>query len=290
MENQTIRLINSEVAPLTEELAVSFRDMDASPTEREFQQGRVTKLHQRLLQGVFLPPHWATVTLDGHRMRMNGRHSSTMLASLNGSFPTGLFAHIDHYEVPDEAALAVLFRQFDARFSGRSAGDVAGAFQGLYEPVRSVPRVAAKLAIDGIAWHRRNLEGLPVPEGDEVYSLFREPGLHAFINWLGQVLTIKTPELKAIPVVAAMYETVTATGDRDFWQLVARGGDEFEEEAPASVLDKWLKELKEPKNAAKLAMLPVNYYQGCLFAFRAAQEGRFIKTIRHDTKKGLARA
>jgi hypothetical protein len=293
MGTQTVRLLSSEVKPLTEELAIAFRDMEPAPTEREFQPRRVAELRHRFDQGLFLPPHWATVQLGEHQMRMNGRHSSTMLASLNGSFPQNLFAHLDHYEVPDEPALAVLFRQFDARFSSRTSSDVAGAFQGLYEPVRNTPRAAAKLAIDGIAWWRRNLEGLPVPDGDDVYSLFRETALHPFINWLGcEVLTIKTPELRAIPVVAAMYETVIAKGEaaKSFWHSVARGGDEFEEEDPTTVLDAWLKSLKEPKSVAKLAMKPVNFYQGCLFAFTAHQDGRSIRTIRSDAKKGLTRA
>ena len=84
--------------------------------------------------------------------------------------------HLDEYEVASPDGLALLFRQFDDRKSGRSPGDVAGAYQGLYEPLRTVPKGAAKLGIDGVAWYRRMIEGAPVPSGDAVYSLMQETG------------------------------------------------------------------------------------------------------------------
>jgi hypothetical protein len=85
---------------------------------------------------------------------MNGNHSSTALLGLNGSFPDKLVAHIDEYEVSRLDGLALLFRQFDDRKSGRSSKDVCGAYQGLYEPLREVPRDTAKLGAEGISWAR----------------------------------------------------------------------------------------------------------------------------------------
>ena len=48
--------------------------------------------------------------------------------------------HLDEYEAQTPDDLALLFRQFDDRKSGRSSGDVAGAYQGLHEPLRQCPR------------------------------------------------------------------------------------------------------------------------------------------------------
>ena len=46
-----------------------------------------------------------------------------------------------------------------------------------------------------------------------------------------------------MPIVAAIYATFIANEDaaRAFWDQVARGGLEYEENAPSTVLDNWLK-------------------------------------------------
>ena len=67
---------------------------------------------------------------------------------------------------------------------------------------------------------------------------------------------------------------------------VARGGEEFVENAPSTVLDVWLKAMVE-KRGAKNELKPANLYQGCIFAWNAHREGKTIQTIRFDAKKGL---
>jgi hypothetical protein len=68
---------------------------------------------------------------------------------------------------PNAPSCALLFRQFDDRKSGRTSPDVSGAYQGLYPALRGV---------QGIVWHHRYIEGVPVPSGDGIYSIFREKG------------------------------------------------------------------------------------------------------------------
>jgi hypothetical protein len=74
-----------------------------------------------------------------------------VLSELNGHFPKDLKVHLDTYEVDDNDGLALLFRQFDSRKSGRTPTDVAGAYQGLHEELKDVPRASAKLAVEAIA-------------------------------------------------------------------------------------------------------------------------------------------
>jgi hypothetical protein len=73
---------------------------------------------------------------------------------------------------------------------------------------------------------------------------------------------------------------------RKFWVEVARGGEEFAENAPSTVLDAWLKAMVE-KRGAKNELKPANLYQGCVFAWNAHREGKAIQNIKHDPKKGL---
>jgi hypothetical protein len=190
---------------------------------------------------------------------------------------------VDHKE-----DLADLFRQFDSRKSGRTPGDVAGAFQGLHDELRDVPRPSAKLAVEGVAWYDRHIEGLPSATGDDIYTLFAKEALYPFIRWIGDVFSVKTPELRRVPIVAAMYGTTLANEEesRKFWREVSRGGVEYEDQHPATVLDAFLKAIiEEPRR--KLEMKPGNFYQAAIYAWNAYREDKTISNVKYDTKKGL---
>jgi hypothetical protein len=284
------RLINSEVKPLTKEFAEWFRDLEPSPTERELNPSRLAHLRQKADAGQLITFGWSTAKIGGKTVRMNGQHSSNMLCELNGTFPSGLKVHLDEYQVNTPDDLAILFRQFDDRKSSRSPSDVSGAYQGLHEALRNVPRAFAKIGVEGVAWYRHHVEGTSNITADDRYMLFGEQGLHGFLCWLGELFSIKTPELKRVPIVAAMYGTNTANEKeaQKFWGQVARGGVEYDDTAPATILDAWLKSLAEDRrNVEKLK--PGNFYQGCVYAWNAFRESRAITAIKYKTEKGLYR-
>jgi hypothetical protein len=284
------KLVNTETKPLTPELAKEFFNLEASPTERLIDPKRVNHLREKAEAGQLVTFHWSTATLGNRKMRMNGQHSSKMLTELNGQFPQDLVVHIDNYTVDTPDGLALLFRQFDDRKSSRSVLDVSGAYQGLFDTLSGTPREEAKLAIDGHCWYQKEIEGLPVPNGEDKYGLFATPALHGFIIWVGTVLSKKTPELKKAPIVAAMYGTFSKNEmeAKTFWDDVARGGVKFEDQAPATVLDGWLKSLVENKGKGQKQDLKAgNYYQGCIYAWNAFREKRGLSRITYDTKKGL---
>jgi hypothetical protein len=284
------RLINSEVK-LSKEFAEYFRDLEPSPTERELSPSRLAHLRAKADANLLTTFHWSTAKIGGKTVRMNGQHSSNMLCDLNGSFPTGLKVHWDEYQVDAPDGLAVLFRQFDGRWSGRSPSDVSGAYQGLHEALRNVPRAFAKIGVEGVAWYRREIDKTTNITADDRYVLFGEQALHGFLCWLGELLSIKTPELKRMTVVAAMYGTFikNETESQKFWGQVARGGVEYEDDAPATILDTWLKAMAEDKRTSE-KLVPANYYQGCIYAWNAYRESRAISAIKYKTDKGLHQA
>ena len=102
------------------------------------------------------------------------------------------------------------------------------------------------------------------------------------------MITIKTPELKRLNIVAAMFGTFCKNESeaRKFWAEVARGGVEYEDNHPTTVLDAWLKAAIETKGQ-KRELKPAQFYQGCIFAWNAYREGKTITSIKFDTKKGL---
>ena len=205
--------------------------MEPSPTERPLNPSRVGHLREKALAGLLVPFTWSVAQFGDKMVRMNGQHSSTMLCALNGAFPKDGKVHLDTYRVGSLEGLALLFRQFDDRKSGRTPSDVAAAYQGIHPELKEVPRQTAKLAAEGINWYHRYVEGVPSLSGDDVYNLFGDINLHPFVHWLGELFTIKTPELKRQPIVAAMVGTFikNETEARKFWTDVARGGAEFDE-------------------------------------------------------------
>jgi hypothetical protein len=218
---------------------------------------------------------------------MNGQHSSTMLTELNGQFPEGLYVHMDEYEASDDNGQALLFRQFDDRRSGRSPGDVAGAYQGLYKELAEVPRPNAKMAIEGIAWYDVKIQGIPRPSGDDIYALFRERIYYDYILWLGELLGLKQPEMKRIQLCSAIYGTYTAneSAAKEFWEHVARGGVEYEETHPASVLSRWLVDAKNKE--FKTPPKPAYFYQAGVYAWNALREQKELKSMNIDKLKNL---
>jgi hypothetical protein len=284
-------LLKAEVKPLTRAVAEQFKGMEPSPTERDLDPARLKHLKGKAEGGHLVTFHWATAKMGGRVLRVNGQHSSNMLCELADPFPEGLQVHLDHYEVDGPDGLALLFRQFDDRKSGRSAADVAGAYQGLCPELANVSKPIAKLGIDGVAWYRRHVLGNPVASGDQVYELLQEKGLHGFLLWLNDIFSIKTPELKKVQVVSAMYGTFISNeaAARKFWDEVARGGIEFEDNAPSTILDGWLKAAKEGAADAG-ALKPGNFYQGCIYGWNAFREGKTIKTIKFGVEKGWLEA
>jgi hypothetical protein len=282
--------MKSETLAVTSQLAIEIATMTGSDTERILDEKRIDYLRGQVMAGLATPFHWAVAERpDGTRVRMNGNHSSNMLSKLDGDMPEGLTAVLDTYKVENRDGEVALFRQFDPRRSSRSIADVAGAFQGVIPELRSVPRPSAKKAIEGIAWHLKYVVGAPVAKGDDVYDLFHNPAYTDYLVWVGHMLSDKTPELKRASVLAAIY----ATYDRDpeeaktWWHQVARGGEEFAEKAPSTVLDRWLQEERSPKPRRKTALSDANLYQGCVFAWNAHRDGKgTIERINYDTKKG----
>lgn len=282
-----IRRVSSETRDLTPELATEFSQMPASVTERDLDPKRCKFLKDTILHGVAIPFMWARakVLADGTTYRVNGHHSSNVLAEMNGTMPKGLIAHIDDFEVPDVTRLAELFRQFDSRRSARSVGDIAGAYQMIMPNLRAVSRMAGRRAIEGAAWYEGRVFGADVPKGDDVFVMFHDARYHDFIQFVGRIYSKKTPEFTT-PVIGAMFATFDHAPDQAeaFWLAVSRQGGGNDEKHPATVLDAWLLSAKEAKEKPSA----METFRACVVAWNAFRNHRSLDRIgRYDAKKGF---
>jgi hypothetical protein len=287
----SFQLVKSTTVPMTPELAARFATMTPSPTERPLDEKRVKYLRAKIDAGLAVSFQWAFakyIDKQGQEFiyRMNAQHSSTVLNGMDGSLPSGLFAHVDEFEVNSPEALALLFRQYDDRKSARSVGDVCGAYMGIYPQLNDIPRDIGKLGMQAVTWFNNTVERIPggVPAGDDQYSRFSDRSLWPYFHWLAGINP--TGELKIVALVSAMHATYNIDKDaaEEFWRQVADGGIEFETDAPSSALYNWLKGSYEGTLNAKIK--PAGFFQGAIFCWNAFRAGKAVTNVRFEQVRG----
>lgn len=100
------------VCPLTIEMAKDFARMKSAPLDRRFDPGRVEALRRQADMGLLVTFRWAYAVCGTEHFRLNGQHSSIMLATLaeEGTFPVDLRVHLRKYHVDSMNELLVLRR------------------------------------------------------------------------------------------------------------------------------------------------------------------------------------
>jgi hypothetical protein len=139
--------------------------------------------------------------------------------------------------------------------------------------------------MDGALWFRRSVEGLPVPSGDRASEQMLDRSFHPFLKWVDSVLSPKTPELKQVGVVAAMYGTLLAseTGAEEFWRHVAK--NDLAEDEPSTVLSaELLKSIEQKDQRLQVAVA----FSKAVFAWNAFRTGKKVRSLPVSPKrKGL---
>lgn len=284
--NKLFSLVSSVTVPMTRELAIAHRDMPASPTERSFSSSRAKKLKTAFESGLLLPCNWAKAIWDGKEVRMNGQHSSHALCEIE-AFPEGAMVHMDVYEPTSKEGMAILFRQFDARVSGRSSTDCSHAYQGLHPEVSQFDEVKSLAAIKGInLYHRHTGEG-QVFAGDVLGSMFQNRSYDRFIGFICELLSGKCKEIHRTDVIAAIYGSYLASESKavDFWNDVKTAHKDGE---ASQVLDQQLEKDRDITDAKK-KMKPVSRYAVCVKAWNCfITDGKVPSSgWNHPPKKAL---
>jgi len=117
--------------PLTKGLAIEFAGMEPMPGERDVNPSRMNHLRAVLDEGLFhgVDWHYASDLKTGRRYRIDGQHSSKMLADsmLPAEKVPNVLATVTEWEtdsLDDDAYF--LFEQFNCNWSSRTPADVMG--------------------------------------------------------------------------------------------------------------------------------------------------------------------
>ena len=228
-----------EMKDLTKEIVEDFATMPHLRNEREKRAARIATLRQKLDDGLFFPPRWATVVFDGNMYRVNGQHSSLMLADTNGHFPKNLKVIIDRFSCETEAECALLFEQFDDRRSSRTGSEVVTAHGRVHERLDSCSATTMRYIVSGLGYALSNLNETGRPTVNDNAKLIHNH--QDFALWADQYARYKT--LQKAGTIAAMYATWlrNPSASDEFWSAV-RDETASTPEHPTRVLAKFFAE------------------------------------------------
>lgn len=274
------RYIKTDLVQLTPELAETFDAMGRERGERPFNPQRFSFLQSKLDCGKFYPPRWRTCYVRDTQqiVRIDGQHSSRMLASSNGSFPIGMVAIIDRFECDTIEDLEDLFCEFDSRKSARTTRDMISCAKSLYELLDNVDDAATRKVLDGLAYKRAIEEDDANPSARNIGPEERAKMIHhysEFILWCDEFARDRT--LRWDCVIAAVYATwlVDKTASLLFWREVR---DESGEHGSVSrALQKLLRDVESVSNDRKARGTSCNrreLYAKCIHGWNAWRGGR----------------
>lgn len=178
-----LKLISTEVVPVTKKLAKQVRDMAALPSERALKASRAMEHARLIAQEQFFSPLWGSCKFEGVEYRGNGNHTSNVilacmqahnggldekakaffencLTSRNSAFkkPEDLpevkegeiEAVYETYEAEEQGDLVVFFQRFDSAKSARSNIDVLGVYISEQDDLKELNRDRVRHALTGV--------------------------------------------------------------------------------------------------------------------------------------------
>lgn len=280
------RHVKVEVVPLTQKLAEEFSNMGRGRGERPFKHERHSFLQVKLENGKLYPPRWRTcyVRSTGETLRLDGQHSSYMLANCNGSFPNGMVVIIDRFECDTPDDLDELFNEFDSRKSARTPSDMVVSTASRYEELDDVKPMVTTRILNGLAFVRAITEDDAAPNAKTISIEERAKNIHRyrdFIVWCAEFASASA--LKWDCVIAAIYMTYVRDKDaaQQFWRMVRDESGEFG--SASRSIAKVLRELDSVSNDRKSDGNRRMVYVKCLHAWNAHRENRTTRLCYHQS-------
>jgi hypothetical protein len=210
-----IKHSSTEILPLTKTMATDFATMPAWRGERPLNERRLNYLLSELTSQHFFTPRWAVAKLGDKTIRVNGQHSSTMLARLD-DFPEAMSAIVDTYEVENEHELGGLFTKFDNPESTRRTREALSAL--LPEALAKLSRTTAERIAAGMFYGLTKFEGGSA-RGVHVLGAAVQAS-PPFAIWIQD--HVRSRGLGRTAVIAAAFMTwkVDPESCKKFWALV----------------------------------------------------------------------
>lgn len=259
----------------TPELAMDTATHPKWKGERDLSKTRMAFLEGELEQGRFYSPTWVFATLNGKRYRVNGQHTSNLLANANGHFPKGLSVNIIEFHCESENDLAELFATFDRPESARSMRDIIGAHAAQHEGLAGISARNVARGTAGILFARRQTGQSKGAIGrDDRARLVHD---HAdYLKWVSPIIAIRPLDREAVAAAIFLSSRVDREAAMKFW-LAVHDGSEQNHRGPSRVLQSFLLNLKIDERARgtnrEQRWPPRAIFVKCIHAWNAWRRG-----------------
>lgn len=223
----TFKMIEKpKIVKVTHALAKEFAEMEKAPGDREISPRRMAYLTDAIKAGEFRTAEWSYCICDGKKYRTNGKHTSNIMAEMNGELPDNIFVSVCGYEAESMGGVADCYCTFDNRASARSTGDINRAFWASSAGLEDVPAKIVNCCVTGIAIAKHGDGYASATRPEERAMAMRTHG--KFFLWsaaLNDGHTKSNAFMFRGPVVAAMFKTwqKSAQAATEFWSLVRDG-------------------------------------------------------------------
>ena len=211
---------------LTQKLAETFAAMQSAPHDRPLTNSRIAFFRNEIAAGRFRTCEWASAFCEatGETYRVNGKHTSSIFATMNGEMPD-IMVSVQTYDCETLEDVADLYSTFDSQQSARKSSDINRIHSAAHPDLIGLPARVINVAVSGMAfafWERgawghtsmqRAVLMLKCPE---------------FPVWLNTVASENPSDSKIIMrtgPAAAMFKTwlKDTPAATTFWQLVRDG-------------------------------------------------------------------
>jgi hypothetical protein len=192
---------------VTKPIAREFAEMDAPPQDRPLNERRLLIYRRMLANESFRPVSWARCYCKetGGTYRINGKHTSTLLAGLE-SLPE-FYAVIESYEAETLEDVARLYATFDSKTQSRTSNDINRAFAASVPELAPLPAKLISVAVTGISYAKW-LDAYSTHTAADRAELLLD---HTdFVLWLHDLIGGHKETYRHLyrgPVVAAMFQT-----------------------------------------------------------------------------------
>lgn len=237
------RAIKREEVTATTEMAKQIRDAEPWKYDRPTNTRRLDFLLDRLVAGEFRTCEWALAYCkeDGRTYRVNGKHTSTILAEMDSSVNSPKVVYTK-YECETLKDVGDLYNTFDSNENIRTMLDAAQSVSASDPRLAGVFKTNLTLAIASIVYAKRGetaYQGLPRSQRADL--LLEEIGFTIWLDHLLDHANNGNRYLAVMGVGAAMYLTFKKYPklSEEFWMEV-RDGLNPNPEAPSRKLQRWL--------------------------------------------------
>ena len=264
---------------VTKTLARKFAAMDPAPHDRPLSERRLQVYGRLITEGQFRPVTWASATCNetGGNYRVNGKHTSTLLAGLE-PIPD-FYVTIEEYECDNLSDVAQLYSTFDSKMMSRTTADINASFAGTVKELVEVPRSIVNLSVGALSYGEWGADAYAHQPAERAELMLDNVDA---VLWLQKVLygalegdkRARRMALERIGVAAAMIATYrkSRAAATEFW-IAVRDETGSTPGLPDRKLAKFLSTIAVDKAGSRAKKVQVagtrEIYVKCLHAWNA---------------------